>query len=495
MSSHAVSLPKEYEQLKLQFFDLENRTKAGMDEFLPTINFSDSSGPVQYKSLREFLVLSLDAVLQAILDFDPVPTLMNVKMLLDSMDTFGAKKRFEGYTDEQLARVAQTFHDTFDTVADIRSITLPAIQILQMYDAEYGKQETAAAAELFIKLAQIAATYLTPVARDSKSYLQAFADQIREQAQQGDQDASDSPTAPAAEPKDAAAPKDKDAAGKENATPPKDLNTLLAELDALTGLAKVKADVRQLTNYIKVEQMRKAQGLKTSDISLHMVFYGNPGTGKTTVARLISQIYRALGVVKQGHLVEVDRAGLVAGYVGQTAIKVKQVVDKAIGGVLFIDEAYTLKTGDSTDFGQEAIDTLLKMMEDRRDDFVVVVAGYPEEMKGFLSSNPGLESRFNKYLEFEDYGGADLMTIFETFCRGSDYTIDPAARTAVQDLLEKAYQSRTKNFGNARFARNLFEKTVENQANRIVNLQNADQSTLMTIQPEDVLDAAKAAGA
>jgi hypothetical protein len=182
MSSHAVSLPKEYEQLKLQFFDLENRTKAGMDEFLPTINFGDSSGPVQYKSLREFLVLSLDTVLQAILDLDPVPTLMNVKMLLDSTDTFGEQKRFEGYTDQQLARVAETFHDTFDTVDDIRTIALPAIQILQMYDAEYGKQETAAAAELFIQLAQIAAAYLTPVARDSKSYLKAFADHIREQA-------------------------------------------------------------------------------------------------------------------------------------------------------------------------------------------------------------------------------------------------------------------------------------------------------------------------
>jgi len=476
MSWFGTRTPKEFEQLKAQFLNLHWRTRPKMEELMAHINFQDAAGnKTAVQPYHDLIVLSMSLVFEGFMALDPTPSLVNVKMFADTQDLFREDKQFSNYTELQLQAVANKFHATF-ACPDIRSVALPALQLLQAYDTQYGTQETQTAVQLFVTLAQIVVANLTQAAAAPRTYLEMFVKNIG-----GPQ--------PGVTVQGQAASQGKQGVGQGTG----DLNALLAELDSLTGLGKVKADVRQLANYIKVEQMRKEQGLKTSEISLHMVFYGNPGTGKTTVARLVSRIYRALGVVKQGHLVEVDRAALVAGYVGQTAIKVKEVVEKAIGGVLFIDEAYTLKAGDSNDFGQEAIDTLLKLMEDRRDEFVVVVAGYPEEMKRFLASNPGLESRFNKYLNFEDYNGQELMTIFEDFCHGSDYKISPEAQSAIQETLERAYQARSKNFGNARFARNLFEKTVENQANRIVGLGNADQATLMTIRPEDVTAAAMAA--
>jgi stage V sporulation protein K len=478
MSWFGTRTPKEFEQLKLQFLNLHWRTRVKMEELIAHANFTDASGKtIAIRPYHELITNSMNEVFKGFLALESTPALVNIKMFVDTQDIFVEDKQFANYTDQQLQAVANKFHATFGDNTDIRTVVLPAMQLLQAYDAQQGTQEAQAGADLFVKLAQIIVANLTPSASAPQTYLEMFVKNLGS-AQPGVKITEHSQEGTSAKEENSKS------SGAGN------LNSLLAELDSMTGLSRVKADVRQLANYIKVEQMRKAQGLKTSDISLHMVFYGNPGTGKTTVARLISQIYRALGVVNQGHLVEVDRAALVAGYVGQTAIKVKEMVDKAMGGVLFIDEAYTLKSGDSTDFGQEAIDTLLKLMEDRRNEFVVVVAGYPEEMKRFLGSNPGLESRFNKYLDFEDYNGAELMAIFEGFCHGSDYKISPEARATIQEVLEKAFQSRGKNFGNARFARNLFEKTVENQANRIVSLNNADQATLMTIRPEDVAAAA-----
>src|SRR5437764_1305755 len=224
--------------------------------------------------------------------------------------------------------------------------------------------------------------------------------------------------------------------GEQELAPPRPLEELLAELDALVGLDRVKSDVRQLINFLKVQKLREEQGLKVLPASRHLVFYGNPGTGKTTVARLVSQIYRTLGVLRRGHLVETDRAGLVAGYVGQTALKVREAATRALGGVLFVDEAYALTTGGAGDFGQEAVETLLKLMEDHRDELVVIVAGYTGRMQDFLDSNPGLRSRFNRHIYFDDYDERQLVSIFETFCRKADFRLTAEARSALASVFK-----------------------------------------------------------
>ena len=244
------------------------------------------------------------------------------------------------------------------------------------------------------------------------------------------------------------------------------LEELLAQLDALIGLSGVKQEVKSLINLLKMKQIRDARGLKTPNVSKHLVFLGNPGTGKTTVARLLSKIYKQLGVLEKGQLVEVDRGGLVAGYVGQTAIKTQERIDEAMGGVLFIDEAYTLAKG-GTDFGQEAIDTLLKAMEDKRDSFVVVVAGYSGPMKTFLESNPGLKSRFNKNIVFEDYSKDELAAIFNAFCAPYGMILDADAESFLMAYLDRLMAHKPENFANGREMRNLFETMVANQANRL----------------------------
>ena len=253
--------------------------------------------------------------------------------------------------------------------------------------------------------------------------------------------------------------------------PEKTLEDLMAELDSLIGLDGVKREVRSLINLIKVRKMRKEHDLKVMDMSFHMVFTGNPGTGKTTVARLVAKIYKQLGFLSKGQLIETDRSGLVAGYVGQTAGKVTEVVGSALGGILFIDEAYALaRKGMDNDFGREAIDTLVKLMEDNRDDLVVIVAGYTDEMHDFLTSNPGLISRFNKYIDFPDYTDDELMAILAMNAKKQGYTVSDEANAVVREMLEKMTVGERMDFGNARGMRNTLEKLVQEQANRLAGM-------------------------
>ena len=266
----------------------------------------------------------------------------------------------------------------------------------------------------------------------------------------------------------------------------RDLTTIIAELEQMVGLERVKGDVQQMVNFIKVQQMRESKGMSTAPLSKHLVFYGNPGTGKTTVARLIAEVYKELGLLRKGHLVEVERSGLVGGYVGQTAIKVKEVVSVARGGVLFIDEAYTLAQDSAEGYGQEAIDTLIKLMEDYRDDIVVIVAGYPERMAGFINSNPGLRSRFNKFFDFEDYTAEQLLEIFNSFCRSGGFKVTPEAELVLKGIFQKLYEKRNETFGNGRDVRNMFETILQLQANRIVALADVDADILSLLTDADV---------
>ena len=267
------------------------------------------------------------------------------------------------------------------------------------------------------------------------------------------------------------------------------LEEILAKLNKLVGLENVKKDVNSLINLIQIRKIREERGIKQPDMSLHLVFSGNPGTGKTTVARLLGEIYSKLGILSKGHLVETDRSGLVAGYVGQTAIKTQDMIKEAMGGILFIDEAYSLSAAKGeNDFGGEAIDTILKAMEDNREDFIVIVAGYPKLMDDFLHSNPGLESRFNKHLNFEDYNPQELFDIFVSMEEGSSLKLDKKAEEFLKGHFEDVYECRGDNFANGRYVRNIFEKVLSNQANRLVKNEDISDDDLNTLTIDDFDD-------
>ena len=259
------------------------------------------------------------------------------------------------------------------------------------------------------------------------------------------------------------------------------------ELDELIGLTSVKQEVKSLANFVKVQNKRKAKGMKTPKLSYHLVFTGSPGTGKTTVARIVARIYKDLGILKKGHLVETDRSGLVAEYVGQTAVKTNAIVDSALNGVLFIDEAYALvPEGSGNDYGQEAISTLLKRMEDDRDRLVVIIAGYTNEMKRFIDSNPGLQSRFNRYIDFPDYSAKELIDIFRQYAKKNQYTISKEGERELKERMTYAVAHKDRNFGNARYTRNVFEKAIQMQANRLAGKSGLSDRQLMEITAPDI---------
>ncbi len=273
---------------------------------------------------------------------------------------------------------------------------------------------------------------------------------------------------------------------KENNKSKGDIMSIVNEINSLVGLQSVKNEIQSLINIIKIQDARKKQGLKTNSLNYHLVFTGNPGTGKTTVARIVSKIYKELGILKKGHLIETDRSGLIAEYVGQTAVKVNKLIDSALDGVLFIDEAYSITDSAGNDFGKEAISTLLKRMEDDRERLIVIVAGYSAKMNDFLDSNPGLNSRFNRYIDFEDYSKEDLVNIFIRFVDSNQYVLLETAKIALTELIERDLQNKDENFGNGRYVRNIFEKTIERHSNRIANLNILNEDILKNIEPADI---------
>ena len=288
-------------------------------------------------------------------------------------------------------------------------------------------------------------------------------------------------------------PQAEETKAEENPAAEKTQEELLEILDALIGLEGIKQSVKSLINYVKIRNLREENELPNPPLSLHMVFSGNPGTGKTTVARILSELYKAIGVLSKGQLVEVDRSGLVAGFVGQTALKTSEVVASALGGILFIDEAYALApdVGSGNDFGREAIEALLKLMEDHRDDLIVIVAGYNEPMERFITSNPGLESRFNRYFFFEDYNSDELYAIFDVMCVRSEYILTDDAKDYAREHFCLIYEQRDENFGNARHVRNFFENIVTVHSDRVSTLDGHTRDDLTMVIREDLEKAAE----
>lgn len=376
--------------------------------------------------------------------------------------------------DEHWVPLATSFRPVLDGL-------LVFIAPFEAYDVLHGSATLGTVRALLFRVANVVAKADGRVTQREEKLLDGIKQKLWTSAMATSSDQEKDPS-----PEAAAAPVNAVAAVGSSTEASASLEQLLEELSSLVGLATVKDDVKELVNFVKIQELRRARGLPVVDLSHHLVFTGNPGTGKTTVARLVAGIYRALGLLSKGHLVETDRSGLVAGYVGQTAIKTRQIAESAVGGVLFIDEAYGLAGRNGQDYGGEAIEILLKFMEDRRSDFVVIAAGYPTRMQDFLHANPGLQSRFSRQLKFDNYSVEELLSIFEVLCRKAHYSVSSSARDKVRGVVAAAIGNADETFGNARFVRNLFEEALRNQANRLVSLADVGMATLTTLEAADI---------
>ncbi len=423
------------------------------------------------KALRRSVLTEAFNLSCAFIDADQRPSDDELWALID---TFGPRLRSDLRiaTPDDLRRdgVIDDCRQWLDSTSDLFAILVGT-------DRRQGSDLAVAYYEQAMTLAQTVASLDEHTWRDELLAIDRFRRLLLSTIKDGPTTAGAQPATPSAQP--ATTPALGDPA-------PRPLDDLLAELDGLVGLAEVKREVRLVADLLTVQRLRHDRQLPVVESSRHLIFTGNPGTGKTTVARLLAQIYRTLGVVSQGQLVESDRAGLVAGYVGQTAAKVTAVFDQAEGGVLLIDEAYALVRGSESDFGREAIDTIVKLVEDRRDRLVVIAAGYPDEMGDFLAANPGLPSRFPRTVAFADYADDELVEIFEGLCRDGGYRCDPVATAAVRASI--IAQQRGKGFGNGRMVRNLFERAIERQASRIVGLTEPTDEDLSTLIAADLAD-------
>ncbi len=445
-------------------------------------------------AIMKFMLYIADSD-NSIMDFevDIINKCLGFSLTKDYVIRFVSEHRIsaDGIFDTVLALLSVFINGDIQDKAAYGSTSLLLLEFLDelglefiTYDGRYDESQTKAMALLMLRLKNYRTAYLRSWKQLVKDTGSPF-----EKAPPSPADRMETPAfVPKKAPLQPVAEEEETPQKPEPTPEPEEtLEELLQELNDLTGLNKVKEDLNSLINLLKVHKMRVERGLPQTSVSLHMVFSGNPGTGKTTVARMMGRIYRKLGVLSKGHLTEVDRSGLVSGYVGQTAIKTKKVIDSALGGVLFIDEAYALTTtGGSNDFGIEAVNTLLKAMEDNRDDFVVIVAGYPELMGDFLDSNPGLRSRFNKKILFEDYSAEELVDIFCGICGKSFYEVTDEALACVREFFTTRVEQKLPGFANGRDVRNFFEKTLTNQANRLAMMCDVTDKDLVTIQLEDV---------